>query len=452
MQNPAPDLSQDDFDKLAEDAKQILSENWTGSFTKPSHEQYPHQWSWDSVFIAMGYSHYNQQRAEDELRHLFNGQWDNHMVPQIIFSPERYEERYFPGPDFWKTENSPHAPRSVETSGLCQPPIHASGLYHVILHAKDRSRARKFASDMFPKVAAWHRYLLDERDPDDEGLIYIRHPWESGQDNSPIWDSVLERMEVNPDELPEYSRKDDIYVDSDERPSSEEYDKYVYLVDFFRSRNYDEAKIRKDGCPFLIQDVLFNTLFCKANRDLAKVAELIGEDPTPFEQSAEKTARAMNDKLWCDQEQMYVDFDLNRSETIQSRVLSGFLPLFAGIPDENQREQIFNYLNTHCFCQLTDTCFPAPSYDRSGDGYSSRTYWRGPVWINMNWILAEGLKQYGFDDYVKQLHDSIIQLPHLSGFREYFDTDNGEGHGTDRFSWTASLLLDTLYRTGKIAT
>ncbi|MFZ0450951.1 MAG: hypothetical protein WAL98_17070 [Desulfatiglandaceae bacterium] len=40
-------------------AKRILEANWAGTYTKPSRGLYPHQWNWDSGFIAMGYAHYD---------------------------------------------------------------------------------------------------------------------------------------------------------------------------------------------------------------------------------------------------------------------------------------------------------------------------------------------------------------------------------------------------------
>ena len=38
-------------------AEAILEENWRGTFTVPSSVQYPHQWSWDSAFVAIGNRH-----------------------------------------------------------------------------------------------------------------------------------------------------------------------------------------------------------------------------------------------------------------------------------------------------------------------------------------------------------------------------------------------------------
>jgi glycogen debranching enzyme len=85
-----------------------------------------------------------------------------------------------------------------------------------------------------------------------------------------------------------------------------------------------------------------------------------------------------------------------------------------------------------------------PSYDRYGYGFSPVQYWRGPVWINMNWLLLRGFQRYGFDEQAKRLHDTIVGLCQDEGFYEYFDPLNGVGHGSDLFSWSAALLLDVL--------
>jgi hypothetical protein len=50
----------------------VLDDNWLGASTVPSRSLYPHQWSWDSAFVAIGRSWYDQQRAQTELETLFN--------------------------------------------------------------------------------------------------------------------------------------------------------------------------------------------------------------------------------------------------------------------------------------------------------------------------------------------------------------------------------------------
>src|SRR5215210_1202835 len=74
-------------DMLVRQARAVLDFDWTGEYTMPGPRLYPHQWSWDSAFIAIGYCRYNQDRATRELSHLFDAQWKNGLLPQIVFNP-----------------------------------------------------------------------------------------------------------------------------------------------------------------------------------------------------------------------------------------------------------------------------------------------------------------------------------------------------------------------------
>ena len=231
-------------ERLVQQARMVLDFNWTGEYTMPGPRLYPHQWSWDSAFIAMGYSRYDQERAVRELSHLFGSQWKSGLLPQIVFNPLFSE--YFPGMEFWHAERSPDAPRDRKTSGVVQPPVHATAVLYVYQHAKDLAAAEGFLEHAFPKLLAWHEYLHRERDPEDEGLVYIRHPWESGMDNSPMWDSIMERVQLRPDQIPQYRRADIHFVAAGDRPLDAAYDRFAYLVKLFADRDYDEARIRED--------------------------------------------------------------------------------------------------------------------------------------------------------------------------------------------------------------
>ena len=71
--------------------------------------------------------------------------------------------------------------------------------------------------------------------------VYIRHPWESGLDNAPTWDLPLRSITIDKSSLPRYERRDlKKGIPRSQRPSDEDYDRYVYLVDLFRRLKYDE--------------------------------------------------------------------------------------------------------------------------------------------------------------------------------------------------------------------
>ncbi len=427
---------------LAREAIAVLEENWSGDATRPGPRLYPYQWSWDAAFIAIGYAHYDQAKAEQELRSLFRGQWSNGMLPHIVFNGSA---NYFPGPDFWQAERSPYAPRDPRTSGIIQPPVHATAAWHIYRHARDPSRALAFLEELMPRLASWHAYLYRERVRNGDGLVEIWHPWESGMDNSPLWDGALARL--TPGEIPGYERLDVLAVARDERPTDSDYDRYVYLASLMRDQSYLPDRIRAIT-PFAIDDVLYNSLLVQANRDLAAIAAALGADPRPFEEWAEVTADGINRKLWDERSAAYLDWDLVADEPIHTRVGVGFSPLYAGVPSEERAQRMVDRLTESVGVQLDETTWAVASFDPKDERFASTNYWRGPIWINVNWALYQGLKRYGFHRRAESLRRAMLELPRRSGFFEHYDPMTGVGHGSERFAWTAALVLSLLFEEG----
>jgi glycogen debranching enzyme len=262
-------------------------------------------------------------------------------------------------------------------------------------------------------------------------------------DNSPMWDQIMQRMHLRAGQIPKYKRADTNTVSVHDRPSSASYDRFAYLVKFFADRCYDEDRIRED-CPFLVQDVLFNSLLCRSGHDMAQIARVLGEDPGPFEEQAQKTARAIEDKLWSEEHGVYFDYDLVADRPLHAYFAPNFAPLFAGTPDEARAKRRVDALENDGFGVSDGSVTPVPSLDIHGFGFSPVEYWRGPVWLNINWFLMHGLEDYGFHEHADQLRASIVGLCQEAGFHEYFDPTTGEGHGSDLFSWSAALLIDVL--------
>ncbi len=174
--------------QLATRAARVLRLNDMGDWTRAAPNLYPHQWSWDAAFIAVGLAHLDTGRAAAEIRSLLEHQWKNGKVPHIVFNPEAPPESYFPGPEHWASAaDSPDAPPGTAlTSGLCQPPVHTIAASHILRVAEARgegvAETREFLGEVYPKLLAWHRYLATARDPEESGLVTIYHPWESGTD------------------------------------------------------------------------------------------------------------------------------------------------------------------------------------------------------------------------------------------------------------------------------
>jgi hypothetical protein len=141
----------------------------------------------------------------------------------------------------------------------------------------------------------------------------------------------------------------------------------------------------------------------------------------------------------------YLDFDLTVGRPIYSCVASNLAgPLFAGIPDEGSARRMVSMLERSGFCLSDESITPVPSYDRYGFAFSPTRYSCGPVWINVNWFLAQGMNRYGYEEHARRLRKTIVSLCRDEGYYEYFDPLTGAGHGSDLFSWTAALLLDVM--------
>jgi hypothetical protein len=170
-----------------------LNKNWKGSFTIPSPRLYPFQWNWDSGFIALGNVHINPERAITEMETLFEGQWSNGFLPHIIFHNAEKYDSYFPSADYWDSLVSEFAPRELKTSGITQPAVQGFVLEALL----DKGIDPKRIEILMEKALKYHDYLYEQREYGDTGLVAIWHNWESGMDNSPWWDPILERIDEN---------------------------------------------------------------------------------------------------------------------------------------------------------------------------------------------------------------------------------------------------------------
>ena len=290
MKAPHPVGADVDEVAIVTAAQHVLDANWIGSSTVPSRSLYPHQWSWDSAFIAIGRSWYDEPRAQQELVTLFDAQWANGMVPHIVFNPAVPDGAYFPGPDFWDTSRSANAPRGIRTSGITQPPVHAAAALAMHRHAVDGDGSVAFLRHLYPGLAAQHAYLGTARDAAGIGLPAIVHPWESGLDNSPLWDRTLAGLVIPSGALPPYRRYDVQHADAEDRPTDAAYDGFVYLASRYRDVDYDDRAVIT-STDFVMVGPLFSAIFLWSTHALAEIATSSAPIPPPIGRRQRRSGR-----------------------------------------------------------------------------------------------------------------------------------------------------------------
>ncbi len=435
---------------LLELAKAVLQKNDRGNFTVPSGELYPHQWLWDSCFIAIGLRHHDAERAKMELLSLLRGQWKNGMLPHMIFGDERQKFADDPGRrTMWRSWLNPFSPDDVATSGITQPPMLAEAVVRVgekMVLPERRSWYRM----VFPALLAYHEWLYAERDPHGEGLVLQIHPWEVGLDNTPPWMSELHDHllpwwirgleKTHLDKFVGMFRRDISHVPREQRMSNVDalalYDTQRRL----RRKAYDIDRVL-DHSLFTIEDLTFNSILIRANDHLRDIAASLRIELSDELQARMKLSAKTFEELWDPYTEQYYPRDFITHKLIKEPSIATLLPLYAGHITKERAGTLVRMLeNEHIF----GPAYPIPSTPLNSGWFNPQCYWQGPTWMNTNWLIIDGLRRYGFTTHAEALVESSLELVERGGFYEYFDPVSGSPLGSADFSWTAACVLDWL--------
>lgn len=435
-----------DTPDLLEQATAVLEMNDRGTYTQPAHGLYPHQWLWDSCFVAIGLRNLDVERAKTEVLSLLRGQWNNGMLPNIIF---RDDPQYRTDRNIWRSWTSPFAPTNVMTTGITQPPMLAEAVVKIGAKLAWPER-RSWYRMVYPALLAHHEWLYHDRDPHKEGLVLQVHPWETGLDNTPpwmnemhehqlpLWIQIIKRTRL--DKVINLFRRDTHSVPLDQRFSTIEALTLFDIQRRLRRKAYDINKVLDHGL-FAIEDLSFNSIFIRANTHLRDIAKALREElPEDLEERMKLTEKTF-EQLWDPYSGQYYSRDFITHRLLKIPTVASLLPLYAGNISEERAKQLVKLLeNEHAF----GSAFPVPSVSTSSSWFHPKLYWQGPAWVNMNWLIIDGLRRYGFDDHAAALRETTIEMVTKSGCYEYFDPLTGEAAGAANFSWTAALALDLL--------
>lgn len=446
MNEETPTLNQ-----VVAGCKLVLEKNQRGDYTVPAEGLYPHQWLWDSCFIAIGLAEYDIPRAQKELRSLLRGQWSNGMLPNMIFAEGDNHKR---DRNIWQSWRNPYAPDHVTTSGITQPPMLAEAVVRIGSKLKTIER-RSWYQDMYPALLSYHEWMYAERDPHNEGLVLLIHPWESGLDNSPpwidqlhmhskpFWISLIEKLKL--DKLAIIFRRDTQHVPPGQRVSNIDALLYFVIIQRLKRKNWDIEKILSRS-HFTFQDLTFNSILIRANQHLTEIAKTIGHKlPEELVSDMKKTEESL-ENLWDGFYKQYYSRTFITHKLVKEPSIATLMPLYAGTIDKERASELVKTLKSS---KQFWTEFPIPSVPISSTWYKELGYWQGPTWINTNWLIADGLRRYGFESEADEIIGKSIDLITKNGPYEYFSATSGEPAGAKNFSWTASLIIEMISNKSK---
>jgi glycogen debranching enzyme len=223
------------------------------------------------------------------------------------------------------------------------------------------------------------------------------------------------------------------------------------LIDVFRKLKYQSGELLNTS-PFLAQDILFNAILCRADEDLRALAVELRQPTEEIDGWLQRMQLNFNSRFWHEEVGLYYDYDVRSGRQIAVNTASIFLPLFAGLASRQQAQRLVEE-------QLLDPEKYAPGGDvnhwvtttaKSEATWEPRRYWRGPVWIILNWFIINGLERYGYGELAETIRRGTLGLIRTAGFWEYYDARDGSGCGSSEFSWSAALALELSHPTSEI--
>jgi len=398
-------------------AREILKQNDRGGYTVPTAGLYPYQWNWDSAFAALGFAEFDLVRAWQEIETLMAGQWDNGMVPHILF--HQPDDSYFPGIDVWQCQGP------IPSSGITQPPVAITVAR--MLFEKDPQFAKERVVALLPKFRAWVDWFMAWRSH--EGAIFVTHPWESGRDNAPDWDEAMSLIE--PEGVGEYQRRDTQHVDAAMRPTKYDYDRYIWLVQRGAQARWDDAAMAKDA-PFRVADPTMTFILLRAVHDLVWLADATQSDGTGLAEHVATLTQGA-DTLWNEDRGHYDSFNCNTGTWSGALTNASFLCWFAKIDSDRMLSTLDRVFDI--------APYGVPSLSPEDERFDGVRYWRGPSWCMMNQMIGMGLDEHGYAQGAR-LRAMTGRLIRNCGFAEYFEPKSGAAAGGKAFTWTAAVWLN----------
>ncbi|MBM3941140.1 MAG: hypothetical protein FJ318_09760 [SAR202 cluster bacterium] len=385
-------------------------------FLCPSPHEYYSQWFWDSCFHAIAIAHVDPAHAVAELRTTIAMQEPDGFIGHMNFwgaswfSP-RNVLAYLQGP----------VGKRLRHTLLIQPPMLAQAVESVAHTTRDPRLVARF----LPALDRYHAWLEENRTPDRDGLLVIVSPYESGMDQSPTYD-----VPVGLTGRAGYWRLG--YRDR--------------LLDLHNYRAEYNLKSLFAKKRFYVKDSLVNALYADSLATMARLHNAAGKPDVAnlYDTKAGHVAASVLEKMWDRSRAAFFTLYGANERRTQPLTVGGLVPLIMPTLPRDVAQLIVER-------QLLDPKtfglrYPVPSVAASEPTFNPRsagTIWRGPTWVNTNWLVWRGLRRHGFREQAKNLAERTINMVSQNGLWEYYHPVTGQGEGAKDFGWSA-LALDML--------
>jgi len=362
----------------------VFDRHWRiEGYTCPNAERYPWQWLWDSAFHAIVWAELGDDRAPVELRTLLCGQdRESGFVPHIGYQ----REPTFLA-DFWGR---------IGWSSITQPPMYG----HAV--AELEARGVSVSGATIERAVAGVRFLTRSRRRSRAGLVELVHPWESGADDSLRWDDLVGGPDVSSEAR--FERKGALLNGVIRGPGGEPLANDAFAV----------------GAASMTALVAFNA---------AEIAAVTGDEG--LRSAADELAGALSDR-WDPELATWIDDGPTAGGSGRTRSVEALLGALVD-PDHAHVDAALDQL-------LDPAAHGAPfgptGVHRGEPAYAPATYWRGPAWPQLTYLLWVAARRRGRGDVAAALAGSLTAGANLSGFAEYWHPDSGVGGGAVPQSWT----------------
>lgn len=162
-------------------------------------------------------------------------------------------------------------------------------------------------------------------------------------------------------------------------------------------------------------------------RFMKKIADELGDKESSdfFGGWYNKIKNDIEDTLWCEGDNFYYDFDITDNCFSKVKSVASFLPVFSGVCDEKRCRKLVSHLENP---DEFGTEFPVPSISKADENFGS-DMWRGPVWINYNYMISAGLADYGYCGLSRNIKDKTLDVINewynrTGTVYEFYDSEN----------------------------